>query len=138
MKQEIKVPSMGESISEATISAILKPPGSVVQMDDELLELATDKVNQVLYAPQTGIFMPTVKEEDVVNIGQVVGYIDVQAGATETVAAKSGQLTEKSQSEKGSPGPQAPHKEEKMQIEPSAAKVKSEPRNGSSQYSEVV
>lgn len=77
MKEEIKVPQLGESISEATVSAILKPAGSVVQMDDELLELATDKVNQVLYASQAGIFTPTVKEEDQVKIGQVIGYIEV-------------------------------------------------------------
>lgn len=81
MKREIKVPAMGESINEATVSAILKKPGSVVQMDDELLELATDKVNQVLYAPDAGIFTPSVKEDDVVTIGQVVGFIETSAGA---------------------------------------------------------
>lgn len=79
MKQEIKVPPLGESISEATISAILKPSGSFVKMDEEVIELATDKVNQVLYAPQTGIFTPTVKEEDAVKIGQVVGFIEAKA-----------------------------------------------------------
>lgn len=82
MKEEVKVPPMGESISEATISAILKPAGSSVQMDEELFELATDKVNQVLYAPQAGIFTPSVKEDDVVKIGQVLGHIEVGAQAT--------------------------------------------------------
>lgn len=76
MKHEVKVPAMGESISEATVSAILKPAGSRVKMDDELLELATDKVNQVLYAQESGIFTPTVNEEEVVKIGQVIGTID--------------------------------------------------------------
>lgn len=76
MKQEVRVPRMGESISEATVSAVLKPAGSAVKMDEELLELATDKVNQVLYAQQTGIFTPIVKEDDIVKIDQVVGYID--------------------------------------------------------------
>jgi 2-oxoglutarate dehydrogenase E2 component (dihydrolipoamide succinyltransferase) len=60
MKEEIKVPPLGESIVEATVSAILKTPGSVVKMDDELIELATDKVNQVLYAPRAGVFTPSV------------------------------------------------------------------------------
>ena len=82
MKHEIKVPSMGESISEATVSSIFKPSGSQVKMDDELLELATDKVNQVLYAPQNGVFTLTVKEEDTVKIGQTLGYIDEAATAT--------------------------------------------------------
>ncbi len=92
MKQEVKVPRMGESISEATVSAILKPAGSEVKMDDELLELATDKVNQVLYAQQSGIFTPTVKEDDVVKIDQVVGYIDSEGkanGKTEVKEEKS-------------------------------------------------
>ncbi|MGZ3633387.1 MAG: 2-oxoglutarate dehydrogenase complex dihydrolipoyllysine-residue succinyltransferase [Parachlamydiaceae bacterium] len=83
MKEEIKVPPLGESISEATVSAILKPAGSQVEMDDELLELATDKVNQVLYAPQAGLFNPIVKEEDVVQIGQVIGYVEAIAGSSQ-------------------------------------------------------
>lgn len=82
MKEEIKVPPLGESISEATIAAILKPAGSAVKMDEELIELATDKVNQVLYAPQAGVFNPTVKEDDVVKIGQVIGIIEVKAGVS--------------------------------------------------------
>lgn len=87
MKKEVKVPRMGESISEATVSAILKPAGSTVQIDDELLELATDKVNQVLYASQAGVFTPIVKEEEVVKIDQVVGYIDSE-GKAEAPEAK--------------------------------------------------
>src|SRR5687768_16331908 len=75
MKEEIKVPSLGESISEAVIAAILKPAGSLVRMDDEVIELATDKVNQVIYAPKAGIFTPTVKEEDVVVMGQTIGCL---------------------------------------------------------------
>lgn len=83
MKEEIKVPPLGESIVEATVSAILKPPGAFVKMDDELIELATDKVNQVLYAPQSGTFTPLVKEDDVVRIGQVLGHIEAKEGAVQ-------------------------------------------------------
>lgn len=79
MKHEIKVPAMGESISEATISAIIKPAGSYVKVDDEIIELATDKVNQVLYAPTSGVFTSSVKEEDSVKIGDVIGVIDDSA-----------------------------------------------------------
>lgn len=79
MKVEIKVPVMGESISEATVGAILKPSGSSVAMDDEVLELETDKVNQVLYAPQAGVVTISVSNGDVVKIGQVVGFIDSAA-----------------------------------------------------------
>ena len=86
MKVEIKVPAMGESISEATIGAILKPAGSYVKTDEELLELETDKVNQVLYAPQSGVISYAVKPEETVKIGQVIGYIDAEAEAPKGVS----------------------------------------------------
>jgi len=54
MKNNITIPSMGESITEATVGEILKSPGSFVKTDEEILELETDKVNQVLYAPSAG------------------------------------------------------------------------------------
>lgn len=82
MKVEIKVPAMGESITEATVGTIIKANGSKVQMDDEVLELETDKVNQVLYAPQTGVVTLTVNTDDVVQIGQVIGQVDTEGAET--------------------------------------------------------
>ncbi len=79
MKIEIKVPAMGESISEATIGTIMKPTGSAVKADEEILELETDKVNQVLYAPQAGVITIQVKPEQVVKIGDVIGFVDTEA-----------------------------------------------------------
>lgn len=81
MNIEIKVPPMGESISEATIGTILKPAGTRVAADDELLELETDKVNQILYAPAAGVISWVVKPEDVVKIDQVLGSIDTSKEA---------------------------------------------------------
>lgn len=81
MKIEIKVPAMGESISEATIGTFLKDSGAQVAADDELIELETDKVNQVLYAPKAGIVTWQVKKDDVVKIGQVLGHIDTDKAA---------------------------------------------------------
>lgn len=78
MKEEITVPSMGESITEATVGEILKPSGSTVKQDEEILELETDKVNQVLYAPESGILTLEVATDDVVKIGQVLGYVDTE------------------------------------------------------------
>ena len=76
MKKEIKIPAMGESITEATVGTILKPTGSQVEADDEILELETDKVNQVLYAPQGGVITLNVDSNDAVKIGQVIGYVE--------------------------------------------------------------
>lgn len=76
MKIEIKIPSMGESITEATIGEILKINGSIVALDEEILELETDKVNQVLYAPSAGLLHLNVQMEQTVKIGEVIGFID--------------------------------------------------------------
>jgi 2-oxoglutarate dehydrogenase E2 component (dihydrolipoamide succinyltransferase) len=79
MKVEIKIPTMGESVTEAIVSTILKPSGSAVKADEEIVELETDKVNQVLYAPQAGQVHWTVQIGDTVKIGQVIGSIDTAA-----------------------------------------------------------
>lgn len=76
MKIEIKVPSVGESITEAVVANILKQSGSQVQKEDELIELETDKVNQVVYAPDSGKLEVLVKQDETVKVGQVIGYID--------------------------------------------------------------
>jgi 2-oxoglutarate dehydrogenase E2 component (dihydrolipoamide succinyltransferase) len=87
MKVEIKIPSMGESISQATIGTIIKQSGSAVEIDDEIVELETDKVNQVLHAPEKGVVTLNVASGDVVKIGQVIGYVD-SAGETKSAPSK--------------------------------------------------
>ena len=76
MKNEITIPSMGESISEVIIGQILAPEGTIVKADAEILELETDKVNQALYALQAGRIHLSVKTGDNVKIGQVIGHIE--------------------------------------------------------------
>ncbi len=78
MKVEIKIPTMGESVSEAVVSAILKPNGSIVKVDEEILELETDKVNQVLYAPAAGELNLQVNIDETVKIAQVIGFVDTE------------------------------------------------------------
>lgn len=102
MKQDIVVPRMGESISEAIIGTILKPSDSYAKVDDEILELETDKVNQVLYAPVAGKVTLSVKSGDTVKIGQVVGTVesdDVQMSPakSETPAAPKEEAPAKSE-----------------------------------------
>lgn len=79
MKVEIKVPAGGESVMEATVAVLLAPSGSTVAKDAELVELETDKVNQVLYAPEAGKVEWLVKVDDVVKVGQVIGTVDTAA-----------------------------------------------------------
>ena len=86
MREEIKVPSMGESITEATIGTMLKTNGSHVSVEDELIELETEKVNQVLYAQYSGEITWNVASEETVKIGQVIGWIDTEKeGVKQTV-----------------------------------------------------
>jgi 2-oxoglutarate dehydrogenase E2 component (dihydrolipoamide succinyltransferase) len=72
---------MGESIVEVTIGRIIAPSGSVVKQDQEILELETDKVNQVLYAPQAGKLELSVQLGQTVKIGQAIGSVDTSVEA---------------------------------------------------------
>lgn len=84
MKVEIKVPPMGESISEAIIGAFLKPTGSAVKDGEEIIEIETEKVNQPLYAPASGEVSWNVAQGDTVTIGAVIGTVDTEkAGAAQ-------------------------------------------------------
>lgn len=105
MKVEIKIPSVGESVTEATIAQILKASGSPVEKEDEIIELETDKVNQVVYAPVAGVVTINVKEGDSVQVGQVVGTIDSDAKA-EASATEQKETTP-------SPQEEAPKEEKK-------------------------
>jgi 2-oxoglutarate dehydrogenase E2 component (dihydrolipoamide succinyltransferase) len=98
MKVEIKIPVMGESVAEAIIGTIFKPSGSIVSQDEELLELETDKVNQVLNAPQSGELTLTVQTGDHIPVGVVIGTID-------TSKAKAEAKKEEPQPEKPQPPP---------------------------------
>ncbi len=89
MSIEIKIPAMGESVSEASISAILKPAGSLVRADEEIIEIETDKVNQVLYAPGEGVITWRVSVGDRVIVGQVIGLVEPALHKEEQPAAES-------------------------------------------------
>jgi 2-oxoglutarate dehydrogenase E2 component (dihydrolipoamide succinyltransferase) len=88
MKVDIKVPQMGESVIEATVSTILKASGSSVKEDEQILELETDKVNQVIYAPKSGTLTLNVSKGQVVKIAEVIGSIDTEAVAVAAPAPK--------------------------------------------------
>ena len=105
MKVEIKVPPAGESITEATVATIMKESGTFVNKDDEILEFETDKVNQVLYASETGTLNLTVSVDDIVKPNQVIGFIDTE-GKGDIKSAAAPPIPEP-QKEKPSPSPSA-------------------------------
>ena len=88
MSTEVKVPVLGESISEATLGQWLKKPGDAVALDEPIASLETDKVAVEVGAPAAGIMGAyTVQEGDTVNVGAVIASIEASAGATAPSAA---------------------------------------------------
>ncbi|OJW51246.1 MAG: dihydrolipoamide succinyltransferase [Alphaproteobacteria bacterium 41-28] len=82
-QKEIKVPPMGESITEATISRWLKKQGEAVKIDEPLVEVETDKVTLEIGSPATGILTDIlVKQGDTVEIGAIVGKVTVEEAST--------------------------------------------------------
>jgi 2-oxoglutarate dehydrogenase E2 component (dihydrolipoamide succinyltransferase) len=76
---EIKVPTVGESITSGTLGAWRKKPGEYVKEGEILLEIETDKVTSEVYAEVSGTLQQMVSEGTEVKIGQVVGQIDETA-----------------------------------------------------------
>lgn len=88
MQIEIVVPVIGESIVEATVSNFLVQDGSFVFLGQEIMELETDKVNQVLYAPEEGQVTFSVSIGDTVQVGQKVASLDSDVKAKEPLEQK--------------------------------------------------
>ena len=89
---ELIMPKMGESVAEATVIKWLKNVGDTIEMDESVLEIATDKVDSEIPSSIEGVLVKQLfKEDDVVLVGQAVAIIDTNADATEideTPAAK--------------------------------------------------
>ena len=89
MATEIRVPTLGESVAEATVGKWLKKAGDTVKADEVLLELETDKVSVEIPAPASGVLSEqTVKEGDNVAPGGLLGMISESGGAAAAPAAK--------------------------------------------------
>ncbi|MFD1953542.1 2-oxoglutarate dehydrogenase complex dihydrolipoyllysine-residue succinyltransferase [Paenibacillus thailandensis] len=85
---DIIVPSLGESITEGSISKWLVKVGDSVNQGDVLLELETDKVNIEISSEESGVIAGILKQEgDTVNVGEVIGTIGASAGGAAPAAA---------------------------------------------------
>src|SRR5215212_5352703 len=104
---EIRVPTLGESVTEATIGKWFKQPGDAVAVDEPLVELETDKVTIEVPAPAAGTLAEiSAKDGDTVAVGALLGEIKEGAGAPKG-AAKSDELKPAA---KPVPAPPAPPK----------------------------
>jgi 2-oxoglutarate dehydrogenase E2 component (dihydrolipoamide succinyltransferase) len=109
MSIEIKVPAMGESVSEATIARWFKKEGDAVKRDEPLCELETDKVTVEVPAPADGaIETISVKEGATVQVGAILGAIaEGKAGNASTVTAANPDAA-KPKAPAAAPAPAAP------------------------------
>ena len=83
MATEVKVPTLGESVTEATVGQWLKKPGEAVKVDEPIVSLETDKVAVDVPAPVAGTLGDIIaKEGDTVNVGALLALINEGAAAT--------------------------------------------------------
>ena len=118
MSVEIKVPSLGESVTEATIGQWFKKVGDRVEADEPLVELETDKVTLEVNAPASGVLTDILAEEGAdVEVGALLGVIGEGQGAA---AAKPAEAPKKAEAPK--PAPAAAPAAEKI-LSPAARKA---------------
>tara|TARA_Y100000590_G_scaffold307537_1_gene347233 strand:+ start:2038 stop:3351 length:1314 start_codon:yes stop_codon:yes gene_type:complete len=88
MSNQILVPSLGESVTEATVSKWLKQVGDQVDSDEPLVELETDKVNVEVPSPLSGTLSSIkVKEGDTVEVGSLLGLVNQEKSTPVTTSA---------------------------------------------------
>src|ERR1700742_324979 len=91
---EIRVPTLGESVTEATIGKWFKKPGDAVAVDEPVVELETDKVTIEVPAPAAGVLGDiAAKDGETVSVGALLGQIKEGAGAP--AAAPTGRPDQK-------------------------------------------
>src|ERR1700704_502402 len=79
---EIRVPTLGESVTEASIGRWFKKPGDAVAVDEPLVEIETDKVTIDVPSPVAGVLGEiAAKQGDIVAVGALLGSITEGAGA---------------------------------------------------------
>ncbi|MCF6350229.1 MAG: 2-oxo acid dehydrogenase subunit E2 [Flavobacteriaceae bacterium] len=84
-KFEIKLPKMGESVAEATITSWLKQVGDTVELDESLVEIATDKVDSEVPSEVEGTLVALLYQvDDVVAVGETIAIIETDAKETIT------------------------------------------------------
>lgn len=87
--KEMKVPAVGESITEVTISTWLKKDGDIVRLDEIIAEVESDKATFELPAEANGVLRIVAKEKEALSIGGLICRIEVMEGLTDAPAAEA-------------------------------------------------
>ena len=124
MATEIRVPALGESITEATVGKWFKQAGEPVAADEPLVELETEKVTVEVPAPASGVLSAVmVKEGDTVAIGSVLGAIGEGDGKMKPAPAQV-----KAETVVPSPAPASVKPPEPLKVQPAALEREPTPR----------
>jgi 2-oxoglutarate dehydrogenase E2 component (dihydrolipoamide succinyltransferase) len=124
MSTEIKVPVLGESITEATLGQWLKKPGEAVAIDEPIASLETDKVAVEVPSPVAGIMGAyAVEEGATVNVGAVIGSIDAGTGATTAPAAVAAAATAPAVTSTAAPEPVSASENSDLPLSPAVRRL---------------
>ncbi len=129
---ELIMPKMGESVAEATIIKWLKEEGETIEAEESVLEIATDKVDSEVPAPEDGVLKKKLfNEDDVVQVGQVIAIIETEGGSA---SAEAGNNDQEAPAEETSPAPAAAVEAEKMVANGTAAAAVEIPRSANGKF----
>lgn len=93
-KFELKLPKMGESVAEATLTSWLKNIGDTIEADEAVLEIATDKVDSEVPSEVDGVLVERLFEiDDVIQVGQTIAIIETEGGGVEAEPAAKVETT---------------------------------------------
>ena len=108
MSTEVKVPTLGESVTEATIGEWLKKPGEAVALDEPIASLETDKVAVEVPSPVAGVMgQQLVAVGDTVNVGAAIATIEAGGAATAAPAPAAAAPAPAAKAEAAVPAPAA-------------------------------
>lgn len=124
MSTEVKVPVLGESITEATLGQWLKKPGEAVAADEPIASLETDKVAVEVPAPIAGVMGAYVVEEGAtVNVGAVIASIEAGSGAVASAPPPAAAATPQPVASTAAPAPAAPAENSDLPLSPSVRRM---------------
>lgn len=131
---EVVMPKMGESVMEGTVIEWSKQVGDEVEVDETLLEIATDKVDSEVPSPEAGILVEILADEgDTIEVGKPIAIIETDKDAADTSAATASGNGQQEAKEEAAPEPEA------AQPEPEpAAETAAPAANGNGERVEVV
>jgi 2-oxoglutarate dehydrogenase E2 component (dihydrolipoamide succinyltransferase) len=103
-KFELKLPKMGESVAEATITSWLKEVGDTIEADEAVLEIATDKVDSEVPSEVDGVLVEKLfNVDDVVQVGQTIAVIETEGTIKASASAPAQEIPEQKEEPKTAP-----------------------------------